>query len=168
MWGQHGERRHLSGATESPKPPDTWASRRSCSKPQNESSRTVGRYRSTSSRRGEVRQSNERRSRSMRQVTTTKKSQPTRMTKSRWAEFFNRLKGSEGCHFRLLDENKKDSWAWKCGGGTDQSLAKEILQHMGLGERAITSTLTPCQKLGGYCDCEIMFNVAPRIFPNGY
>jgi len=73
------------------------------------------------------------------------------MTKEhpRWNEFIDRLAGKEGCDF------EEDSW--KCSRETDKPLASKILKSM--GNIDVTGSLKYFEKNGGYCDCEILFNV---------
>lgn len=71
----------------------------------------------------------------------------------RWDEFTSRLGGPEGCHFRK-DENGKG--IWNCAGGVDKSFAIAILEDMGMN---IQASLEYFEENGGYCDCEILFNV---------
>ena len=78
----------------------------------------------------------------------------------KWREFLDRLEGAEGCDFKQKDPNDPTSVTWKCAGGTDKSLAGKILAKMGLSDVEILSSFTYFEKEGGYCDCEILFNVA--------
>ena len=73
----------------------------------------------------------------------------------RWAEFCLRLEGHEGCNFRKEDGKLK----WDCGGGRDQSKARRILSSMGFLDGEIADTLDYFAEHGGYCDCEILFNL---------
>ena len=81
----------------------------------------------------------------------------------RWNEFCKRLEGPEGCDFKYEPEMK-----WKCGGGTDKSKARKILQEMNReGYYSdmqweyidIAGSLEYFSANGGHCDCEILFNV---------
>jgi len=82
----------------------------------------------------------------------------------RFSEFVERLTGSEGCNFHYDDEDKPH---WYCHGhhtdleGRDQDrqFARTILTDMGGID--IDATFAYFDKCGGYCDCEIVFNVAP-------
>jgi Protein of unknown function (DUF2695) len=78
------------------------------------------------------------------------------MTKEhpRWEEFLERLEGPEGCNFREAAPGKT---VWNCAGGDDKSLATAILTDMGA---SIEESLAYFEAHGGYCDCEILFNVA--------
>ena len=74
----------------------------------------------------------------------------------RWEEFCERLGGPEGCNFREAEDGRT---IWNCNGGTDKSLATAILEQMGGFD--IPASLAYFEANGGYCDCEILFNV-PR------
>jgi hypothetical protein len=71
----------------------------------------------------------------------------------RWEEFCERLAGPEGCHFRRKPDGRA---TWKCAGGTDKTLATKILKTMGMD---VAASLACFEAHGGYCDCEILFNV---------
>ena len=73
----------------------------------------------------------------------------------RWNEFAERLEGPEGCNFRRDD---KGEMTWNCAGGTDKSLAVAILHRMG-EDIDIPASLAYFEEHGGFCDCEIIFNV---------
>lgn len=77
------------------------------------------------------------------------------LTKKQWDEFFTRLEGSEGCNF----SKKSGKIKWKCSSSSNRPLAKKILTKMGL-QKKIDDVLAFCEEHGGYCDCEILFNVA--------
>jgi hypothetical protein len=73
----------------------------------------------------------------------------------RWKEFVERLEGPEGCHFRP-HPTEKDENTWDCTAGPDHTHARKLLKEMDVDvERSIE--LFRCY--GGYCDCEILFNV---------
>src|SRR5262245_31210813 len=76
-----------------------------------------------------------------------------------WREFCNRLGGPEGCDFQKDDDGEI---TWKCSGGTDKSRAARILQAMGFPPKAVEQSCKYFEQHGGYCDCEILFNVDPR------
>ena len=71
-----------------------------------------------------------------------------------WAEFISRLKGPEGCNLRV--ENGKA--VWDCDSGTSKDKARTILERMGGID--VAASLKYFENRGGYCDCEILFNVA--------
>jgi hypothetical protein len=70
----------------------------------------------------------------------------------RWDEFCNRLAGPEGCNFH--DET------WTCD-SRDHSkpFCRKILEDMGFADQEIAATLEFFDEHGGYCDCEVLFNV---------
>lgn len=79
----------------------------------------------------------------------------------RWEEFIQRLEGPEGCDFQgeYDDEGEliPDSVKWQCAGGEDKSKAVAILKTM--PEIDIAASLSFFEEQGGFCDCEIVFNV---------
>lgn len=78
-----------------------------------------------------------------------------------WNEFIERLNGPEGCNFRH-DPNDPDNMekvTWACAGGSNKDLATAILQSMGYGFVDVQASLEFFEAHGGYCDCEIIFNV---------
>lgn len=75
--------------------------------------------------------------------------------KPRWSEFITRLEGKDGCNF---SKDKDGKIRWDCKGGRDKSFAIKILQSM--GNIDIANSLKYFEENGGYCDCEIYFNIA--------
>ena len=77
----------------------------------------------------------------------------------RGEEFCARLEGPDGCDFHKKDDGK---WGWHCKGGRDKTFATQILQAMGKQDEPfdIPASLAYFDSNGGYCDCEILFNVA--------
>ena len=76
----------------------------------------------------------------------------------RWEEFANRLEGPEACNFRKVDGQT----TWTCKPGKeDRPFARAILKDMGMD---VGKSLAYFYKRGGICcDCEILFNVIPRV-----
>jgi hypothetical protein len=74
----------------------------------------------------------------------------------RWDEFCDRLEGPEGCNFKEKKPGDAKSVTWKCSSSTARPLAKAILEDMGMD---VKKSLSFFEKHGGYCDCEILFNV---------
>jgi hypothetical protein len=74
----------------------------------------------------------------------------------RWAEFCERLEGPEGCNFRKKPDGRT---TWDCKSGRDKSRAIAILTAMGATVGEIVASCEYFSSLGGYCDCEILFNV---------
>jgi rhodanese-related sulfurtransferase len=77
----------------------------------------------------------------------------------KWDEFVTRLEGPEGCNFR---EDPEHGIVFNCGGGKDKSKAAAILRRMGFESPAVAESLEYFEEHGGYCDCEILFNVEPQ------
>lgn len=69
----------------------------------------------------------------------------------RWMEFLERLCGPEGCNFTET--------TWTCFGGDDKRFSRGILADMGLSGPAIAASLAYFEDHGGYCDCEVVFNL---------
>lgn len=76
----------------------------------------------------------------------------------RWDESLWRFDGPEGCNFRTSKATGKTTW--RCEGGYDKTKAEAILKAM--GDIDIQSSMKYFEKNGGHCDCEILFNVAPK------
>lgn len=74
-----------------------------------------------------------------------------------WDDFCERLEGVEGCNFHYDDDEGKTRWT--CSAKQSYEHAFAILRahwpDVDLGASA-----TYWQEHGGYCDCEILFNVA--------
>ena len=66
-----------------------------------------------------------------------------------WGEFIERLAGPEACNFRTD--------GWTCFG--DLRFTTRILREMGLDEPSIDASAACFKGRGGYCDCEVIFNV---------
>ena len=74
----------------------------------------------------------------------------------RWREFAERLAGPEGCDIR---EDDAGELHWCCSAHTREK-AVAILRAMGISDAELLETLDYFDRNGGYCDCEILFNVA--------
>ena len=72
---------------------------------------------------------------------------------ARWDEFVVRLEGPEGCNFHKDDEGDT---LWTCKAKIERPLARKLLEKMGMD---IEESLNYFNDHGGYCDCEILFNV---------
>lgn len=72
----------------------------------------------------------------------------------RWREFRDRLEGPEGCAFR---KDASDKTVWRCD--HTHKLATKILRAMGCD---VPTSLSSFRERGGYCDCEVIFNVERR------
>lgn len=76
-----------------------------------------------------------------------------------WKEFRDRLEGPEGCDFRKDDAGEI---RWNCAGGEVPERhvkAGAILESMGFDEAEVRASLRYFEEHGGYCDCEVLFNV---------
>jgi len=63
-----------------------------------------------------------------------------------WSEFLNALAGPEFCNFH--------NNGWNCHG--DHRYAKQLLERFDVD---VEGSLAYFEENGGYCDCEIVFNV---------
>ena len=75
---------------------------------------------------------------------------------NRWEEFVTRLESEEGCDFKEKIEGKPTT-TWKCSSNKDRPFATAILEKM--GNIDIPKSLEFFDNHGGFCDCEILFNV---------
>jgi len=76
------------------------------------------------------------------------------LTKAQIREFLNRLAGNEGCQYSGIE--------WRCG-GSQFTYAKKILSLMKIDKAEQEEFLELCKEYGGYCDCEILMNAAPKL-----
>jgi hypothetical protein len=74
----------------------------------------------------------------------------------RWDEFADLLAGPDGCNFRGEVENL----TWRCDRSLEKPLARRILNRMGLSEDEIDASCDYFEEHGGFCDCEIVLNIA--------
>lgn len=75
-----------------------------------------------------------------------------------WKRFVALLEGPEGCNFQQDPNTEKTTWS--CKGDKDKSKALAILMKHFPGVD-VPATLAYFESRGGYCDCEILFNVDP-------
>jgi hypothetical protein len=80
----------------------------------------------------------------------------------RWEEFKKRLEGPEACHFRYETPGDSTTFRFNCKGGTNTDFAEKILADMGATPEEVRGSLKLFAARGGFCDCEILFNVEPR------
>ena len=76
------------------------------------------------------------------------------LTKAQIRLFLYRLAGNEGCQFNGIE--------WRCG-GPQFTYAKKILTLMKIPNAEQETFLELCKGYGGYCDCEILMNAAPKL-----
>ena len=72
----------------------------------------------------------------------------------RWKEFVKRLEGPEGINRRTVEGKH----LFDCPGKFNKPLARKILKAMGVLD--IKGTMNYFNEHGGYCDCEIVWNIA--------
>ena len=76
------------------------------------------------------------------------------LTKAHLREFLDRLAGDEGCQYNGIE--------WRCG-GPEFTYARKILTLMKMPIVEQEKILEICKEYGGYCDCEILMNAAPKL-----
>jgi hypothetical protein len=76
-----------------------------------------------------------------------------------WDEFLEELDGPHGCNFHMAVPDDQNSMRWTCDSGDERPLSRRILAEMGLTEMEIEESLSYFSEHGGFCDCEILFNV---------
>jgi hypothetical protein len=80
-----------------------------------------------------------------------------------WADFLKRLEGPEGCNFRREKPDDPRTIRWECAGGNNKDIARRILgQVFNFNGQQIEQSFRYFEGHGGYCDCEIIFNIQPR------
>lgn len=77
------------------------------------------------------------------------------ITDGQLKEFFEILEGPMGCNFR---DDEEHDMLFECDGGNNKEKSIQILQDMGIGIVDIVHFLVDCDRNGGHCDCEIIFN----------
>ena len=70
-----------------------------------------------------------------------------------WKKFCDALASPEFCNFT-------EDGRWLCAGGTDKTFAVKLLER-DYPDVDIEETLSYFENHGGFCDCEILFNVDP-------
>ena len=76
---------------------------------------------------------------------------------SKWEEFIAELEGPNGCNFKMPDPGDIKSFTWKCDNTINRPLATAILEK--IGGIDIPASMKFFELHGGFCDCEIVFNV---------
>ncbi len=76
-------------------------------------------------------------------------------THPRWEEFREKLSGPGFVNFRKEYAESH----WDCAGGRDKTHAIELLQEFGFNIQEIVLSCEYFSANGGFCDCEIVFNV---------
>ncbi len=78
------------------------------------------------------------------------------MEKKQFNKFCELLEGKEGCNFIEKKKGDPNSVTWKCY--HDYRFTKKILKAH-FKKVNVNKFIEFCKKNGGYCDCEILFNV---------
>lgn len=78
------------------------------------------------------------------------------MTHDQFAQLYKYLAGPMGCNFEDAPE-EPDGITWDCD--ETLTLTREWLEHHHLDVEANVAALQAC---GGWCDCEVVFNVRSR------
>jgi len=76
----------------------------------------------------------------------------------RWREFRDLLQGLQGCNFR---EGSDGQITWQCNRGLERPRTRAVLEGMGFDQDFVERSLGYFAEHGGYCDCEVLFNVDP-------
>lgn len=71
---------------------------------------------------------------------------------SGWDAFCDHLSGPQGCDFR-------EEGGWSCSCDTARPFAVLAMKRMGFTDAQIEASLSLFAAWGGFCDCEILFNV---------
>ena len=74
----------------------------------------------------------------------------------RWEEFLDILSGEKYCDFKEKEDGVPESITWKCRG--DLSFSTEIMKNF--TDIDIEATIEYFVNHGGFCDCEVIFNIA--------
>jgi hypothetical protein len=85
---------------------------------------------------------------------------PRLMTAAEFTRLCEWLEGPQGCHFRLDPTRPDDPEGirWNCD-GTLRKTRQWLKRRAFL---SLNANLNVIRELGGYCDCEVLFNVAGR------
>ena len=81
------------------------------------------------------------------------KQKPRLMTAQEFARLCEWLEGPKGCYFRT-DPNSPDGMTWTCDGSLRKT--KQWLRRRPF--LSIDGNVRQIRQLGGYCDCEVLFN----------
>jgi len=73
----------------------------------------------------------------------------------KWNIFIQMMEGKKGCNFRI---KRNGNYSWICLGDKNKPIAKKILKI--IGNIDIEGSMKYFDENGGYCDCEILFNLA--------
>lgn len=78
-----------------------------------------------------------------------------------WEDFVERLNGPEGCDFRFEGpDDDISNLRWTCDSQDDSlPFSRAIMKDMGFSDDEIDDSLAYFAENGGFCDCEVLFNV---------
>jgi hypothetical protein len=83
------------------------------------------------------------------------------MTAKEFTRLCEWLDGPKGCHFRP-DPNSPGEMTWNCDGSLRKT--RQWLRRRDF--LSLDANLKLIRKLGGHCDCEVLFNVAGNWPPD--
>jgi Protein of unknown function (DUF2695) len=78
----------------------------------------------------------------------------------KWRAFAVALAGPEGCDFHK--DSCGDPVTWKCDSNIKRPFCRRLLKKFGAD---VDGSLEFFAKHGGYCDCEVIFNVERGVNP---
>ena len=78
----------------------------------------------------------------------------------KWAEFLADLGGPKGCDFRKDASGRS---TWKCDGTVKRPICRRTLKRYDVD---VAGSLKLFVRHGGYCDCEVVFNVDRNVRDN--
>jgi hypothetical protein len=73
-----------------------------------------------------------------------------------WDRFYDLLQGPEGCNFHKADV--PGGFTWTCDCDVERPLTRKILEKY-FPTHDVGASLAYFEQHGGYCDCEVIFNV---------
>ena len=78
-----------------------------------------------------------------------------------WNDFCKRLEGEEGCNMQITGDGLNlDDYQFRCDRTMERPYTKKILQKY--NNIDVEGTMKYFEKQGGYCDCEILFNITGK------
>jgi Protein of unknown function (DUF2695) len=78
-------------------------------------------------------------------------------THPRWVEFLTDLGGPKGCNF---SKDASGRTIWECDGAIKRPICRRVLRRYDVD---VAESLKFLAKHGGYCDCEVTFNVERSV-----
>lgn len=74
----------------------------------------------------------------------------------KWKKFMVEMEGPNGCHFRQKSSLGARSTTWKCNSSIRRPICRRLLKKYKVD---VVASLQFFVNHGGYCDCEVIFNV---------